>query len=104
MEHIVQFAIGIDDNAIVKNVTENAEREIINDLKQQVVNRIFNSRNYYNKNADPKYDPLTDFAKGIITSVIEDNKDVIIEKAAEHLAERLSKTKKGKEILNNLEV
>lgn len=101
MEHIVQFAIGIDDNAIVKNVSENAEKEIINDLKQKVANRIF-QHNYYNKNADPDRDPLTDFAKGIITSVIEDNKDVIIEKAAEHLAERLSKTKKGKEILDNL--
>lgn len=103
MEHIVQFAIGIDDNAIVKNVSENAEKEIINDLKQKVANRIF-QRNYYSKNADPDRDPLTDFTKGIITFVIEDNKDVIIEKAAEHLAERLSKTKKGKEILNNLEV
>lgn len=103
MEHIVQFAIGIDDNAIVKNVTENAEKEIINDLKQKVANRIF-QRGYYTKNADPDRDPLTDFAKSIITSVVEDNKDVIIEKAAKHLAERLSKTKKGKEILNGLEV
>ena len=103
MEHIVQFAIGIDDNAIVKKVSENAEKEIINDLKQKVANRIFDC-GYYKKNADPDRDPLTDFAKGIITSVIEDNKDVIIEKASKHLAERLSKTKKGKEILNNLEV
>ena len=101
MEHIVQFAIGIDDNAIVKNVTENAEREIINDLKQKVANRIF-QRNYYSKNADPDRDSLTDFAKGIITSVVEENKDAIIEKAAEHLAKCLAKSKKGKEILDNL--
>ena len=103
MEHIVQFAISIDDNAIVKKVTENAEREIINDLKQKVANRIF-QHNYYNKNVDPDRDPLTGFAKTIITSVIEDNKDAIIEKAAEHLAKCLSKTKKGKEILSNLEI
>lgn len=103
MEHIVQFAIGIDDNAIVKHVSENAEKEIINDLKQKVANRIF-QRNYYSKNADPDRDPLTDFAKGIIASVIEDNKDIIIKKAAEHLADKLARSKKGKEILNNLEV
>lgn len=101
MEHIVQFAIGIDDDAIVKKVSENAEREIINDLKQKVANRIF-QHNYYTKNADPDRDPLTDFAKKIITSVIEDNKDVIIEKAAEHLADKLARSKKGKEILDNL--
>ena len=103
MEHIVQFAIGIDDNAIVKKVTENAEREIIDDLKQKVANRVF-QHNYYNKNVDPDRDPLSDFAKRIIASAIEDNKDVIIEKAAEHLAKCLAKTKKGKEILGNLEV
>lgn len=102
MEHIVQFAIGIDDNAIVKKVSENAEKEIINDLKQQVANRIFESRSYYNKNVDPKTDPLSYFAKELVSSVIEDNKDAIIEKAAKHLADRLANTKKGKEILDNL--
>ena len=103
MEHIVQFAIGIDDNAIVKKVTENAEREIINDLRQKVANHIF-QKSYYAKNADPDRDPLCDFAKRIIVSAIEDNKDAIIEKAAEHLAKNLAKSKKGKEILDNLEI
>lgn len=103
MEHIVQFAIGIDDEAIVKRVTENAEREIIDDLRQKVANRIF-QKSYYSKNADPDRDPLTDFAKGIITSVIKDNKDAIIDKAAEHLAKCLAKSKRGKEILGNLEI
>ena len=102
MEHIVQFAIGIDDNAIVKRVSENAEREIINDLKQQVVNRIFESRSYYNKNADHKTDPLSYFARELVTSVIEENRDAIIEKASKYLADKIANTKKGKEILDNL--
>ena len=35
MEHIIQFGIGVDDDAIVKKVSENAERQIINDLEKK---------------------------------------------------------------------
>ena len=33
MEHIVQFAVGIDDEAITNRVSEHAEKEIIKDLR-----------------------------------------------------------------------
>ena len=36
MEHIVQFAIGIDDEAIVKRIEENAEKTITKDLRYKV--------------------------------------------------------------------
>ena len=32
MEHIIQFAVGIDDNAIVKRVEEQAEKQIVETL------------------------------------------------------------------------
>lgn len=103
MEHIVQFAIGIDDEAIVKIVNENAERVIINDLKQQVANKLF-QRDYYRNNADPERDPLSTFAKGIVERFLVENKDIIIERAAEQLADKLARTKKAKEILNGIKV
>lgn len=102
MEHIVQFAIGIDDDAIVKKVSENAEKEIIKELKQDVANKIFEAY-YWNKNADPKTDRLSNFSEHIVLSFLEENKEDIITKAAALLADRLARTKKGKEILNNLE-
>lgn len=50
MEHIVQFAIGIDDDAIRERIVANAEKEIIKDLKQDVANKLFEAY-YYNGNA-----------------------------------------------------
>ena len=101
MEHIVQFAISIDDAAITARVSENAEREIIKDLKQQVANKLFKSR-YYSQNVDPKNDPLSQFAENIVYTFLEDNKSAIIENASKMLAEKLARTKAGKEILGNL--
>lgn len=105
MEHIVQFAVSIDDNAIVKNVTEHAEKEIINELKQDVANKIFQSSSYYrNANADPKTDRLSYFAENIIKEMFKENEQYILDKAAAILADKLARSKKGKEILGNLEV
>lgn len=101
MEHIVQFAIGIDDAAIVKNVAEHAEKEIITDLKQQVTNQLFQAY-YYRQNADPEKDPLSEFSKDIILGSFEEHKDVIIQKAAEILADKLARSKAGKAIFENL--
>lgn len=103
MEHIVQFAIGIDDDAITKRVTENAEKEIIKDLKQDVANKIFQPY-YYKGNADPKRDHLSCFSENLVKAFFEENKEYIIDKAAAILADRLFRSKKGKEILDNLNV
>jgi hypothetical protein len=102
MEHIVQFAIGIDDDAIRERIVANAEKEIIKDLKQDVANKLFEAY-YYNGNANPKKDPLSDYAKGIVEKFLEQHQEEILNKAAVHLADKLARTKKGKEILNNLE-
>lgn len=100
MEHIVQFAIGIDDNAIKERVTANAEKEIIKSIKQDVANKLFST---WYRDADPKKDPLNEFSKGIIEKFLEQHQEEILNKAAAHLADKLARTKKGKEILNNLE-
>lgn len=101
MEHIVQFAIGIDDNAIVKNVLAHAEKEIIKELKQEVANKMFEAY-YWNQNADPKKDKLSTFSEHIVVGFLEENKEYILDKAAAILADKLARSKKGKEILGNL--
>lgn len=92
MEHVVQFAIGIDDERIVKLVEENASKQIIGELKQQVANRIF-SANYYGQNANPSRDKLSDVSEKIVADFLEDNKDIIIQRASEILADRMLKSK-----------
>ena len=76
MEHIVQFAIGIDDDAIVKKVSEHAEKEIIKNLEQQVANKIFQAY-YYSQNADPKHDKLSSFSERIVLNFLEENKEAL---------------------------
>lgn len=102
MEHIVQFAVGIDDRAIAENVSKNAEKEIIKDLQRQVTNKLFRAYNSY-RDADPKYDPLSEFSKGIVRDFLEENKDNIIKQAAKVLADSLARSKAGKAILTDLE-
>lgn len=92
MEHIVQFAIGIDDNRIVNLVEENASKQIIGELKQQVANRIF-SANYYGSNANPARDPLSDMSQRIVSDFLNDNKDVIVQRASEILADKMFRSK-----------
>ena len=99
MEHIVQFAIGIDDEGIKERITENAEKQIIKNIEQQVRNKLFES-SYYGRNADER-SPLNDYSKRLIESFLEKHKDEILEKAATHLAEKLVKTKAGKALLEN---
>lgn len=92
MEHIIQFAIGVDDDRIVKLVEDNASKQIIGDLKQQVANRIF-SAYYCGQNANPSRDKLSDLSVQIVSDFLKDNKDVIVERASELLADKMFKSK-----------
>ena len=96
MEHIVQFAIGIDDNAIIERIEKNAEKQIIQNIQQQVRNRLF--ERYYCHDADEK-SALNDYSKGIVEGFLQKHKDEILEKAATHLADKLARSKAGKALL-----
>lgn len=101
MEHIVQFAISIDDLGVEQIVKEKAAKTIIDDLKQEVRNKLY-CTSYYHRNASSD-DPLSSFSEGIILSVLNEEREKIIEKAAALLARRLSMSKAGKSILSNLD-
>ena len=92
MEHVIQFAVEIDDDKIVNLVEENASKQIIGDLKQQVANRIFSSY-YCWQNADPSRDKLSDLSVQLVSDFLKDNKDTIVERASEVLADRMFKSK-----------
>lgn len=101
MEHIVQFAIGIDDRSITERVEENAEKVIIKNLQQQVANKLFESR-YFNRNVDPKSDPLSEFSKEIVHDFLNENKEIIIQKTVKELSDRLMRSKAGKAIFEDV--
>lgn len=99
MEHFVQFAISVDDNAIKERIESNVEREVIQEITKKVEEVIYNKYAY----RDPK-EPLKNMVKARIDVIFTEEKDTIIEMASKILADRLLKSKKGKELLEQYEV
>lgn len=111
-EHILNFAISIDDDAIIKNVQQKADKQIINDIKEDLIRKIFSSRYAYcsshdvvekdkNGNLHVSRDAdLSDAAERIIKEAIGEYKEDIIERAAKILAEQFKRTKAWKEKAN----
>lgn len=93
MEHILQFAIGIDDEAIVEKIEENAEKTITKDLRDKVGEILFG----YNKWLGREADAITGWTERLFIRYLEDHKAEIIELAAKYLAEKLAKTKAVRE-------
>ena len=91
MEHIVQFAIGIDDEAIRKRIEASAENQIIDSIKSDVTDQIFRKSNWKNETQ------LHSWVKDIVVEAIPEHKDDIIKSAAMELCEYMKRTKAVKE-------
>ena len=100
-EHIVQFAVGIDDDAIIKYITEKASKDVLNDIKQQIVDKIWQSR-YYNYHADPKNDPFSELSKAMIQEIMEQYHDEIVDKTCQMLVKRLTASKKYRDRFDDM--
>lgn len=99
MEHFVQFAVSIDDNAITERVEAKAEKEIIDELKKIVQKHLF-GEDWYGR---PDSRTPSTYLTNRVDAFFKTHEDEIIKMAADRLADKLSRTKKGKEILSNLE-
>ena len=91
MEHIVQFAIGIDDEAIRKRIEASAENQIIDSIKSDVTDQIFRKSNWKNETQ------LHSWVKDIVVEAIIEHKDDIIKSAAMELCEYMKRTKAVKQ-------
>lgn len=96
MEHIVQFAVGIDDEAIKKRVEESGYDDVIKGLMLEAKKGLVNTpyaRTEWGR-IEIKWDRVLE---DNIKAFMAKNQDVIIEKAAEKLCESYKRTKKFKE-------
>ena len=96
MEHIVQFAIGIDDEAIRNRINQSAEKQITESIKKDVEGTIF-YKEWHSNNVD-KNSPR-EWARDLVKDVIDANKDQIIEAAVVELVKNMTKTKAVKEAI-----
>lgn len=94
MEHIVQFAINIDDKTIQERIEEHAYQDILNNLERKALNAL-GSGPYAQK------DRLNTLTYGAIQQLVARHKDEIIDKAAEMLADKFSRTKKYREAMGD---
>lgn len=99
MEHIVQFAISVDDNAIKQRIENNVEREVIKNITRDIKDAISNG--YYYRN---EKEALRNMVAERIDVFITNEKETILKMASEILADRLFRSKKGKELLAQFEV
>lgn len=93
MEHILQIAIGVDDEAIRKHIEKNAERQIIDKITGDLKGEIFHM-DYYNKS---KINGLSIASLDILKEFLEEHKDEIINAAGVQLCEYLKRTKPVKD-------
>ena len=88
MEHIIQFGVNIDDDAIMKMVSNKASDEILNQVKE------LTKSSYYSASK------LEIMAMDEISKVVADNKDVIIDKAVKVVCDNIRNSKKYRQALD----
>ena len=91
MDHLVQFTISIDDKNIAQMVEQKAAKAMEDEVLKVCKSQIGCEANYWG-NSEPG--PML---KKALDEFIKDNREKIIDKAADKLAERLSRTKVVKE-------
>lgn len=95
MEHVVQIGIGIDDEAIKETIVKNIEKTICSDVKDDIRKTLFSNYGYYTNGP-------SQFLKTQIDEFLEKNRDDILEMAADKLADKLSRTKKAREMVSEV--
>ena len=91
MDHLVQFTISIDDNHIAQMVESKAAKAMEDEVLKVCKSQIGCEADYWSSN-----EPGPALKKAI-DDFMKDNREEIIDRAADKLAERLSKTKVVKE-------
>ena len=89
MEHVIQLGINIDDEAIKKAVVADASRKISEELRQQI----------FSVGYGGSVRGLSDYSEILVKDVMEANKEEIIKRTAELLADSLRRSKKFRDAM-----
>ena len=98
MEHVVQFGINIDDEAIKKAIERNVMMQVAGQIKGDVMKSITGKKECTNYEYTTR---LNQIVQETTSEFLETNRDEIIEATACKLTERLMKTKAVKDMVNN---
>ena len=102
---IINIPIQVDEKPLEEVVKRDYEGKILNELVKRIETVLIDEAKYspYSYNSkDKARDGLKEMISEHIDIFLEDNKDEIIDVAASKLAERLARTKKAREVLEEL--
>lgn len=94
-EHIIQLAISIDDGKIIAGVEEAAKKQILTDLSAAIQKAVFVERWGGGTTTEPR-----EWCQFKFQDFLDNHKDEIIGAAAKLLADKLVRSKAGKELLS----
>ena len=98
MEHIIQFGVNIDDDAIRRTIENNIQRKVEENILEDVKRKITGTSTYSTWAYDER---LRDLISNATVKFLEENKEEIIENTSNKLVDRLVKTKAVKEMVNS---
>ena len=93
----VPVTIGIDEEAIAREVKENVESQVVARVADELKKQMFNNRYTYARDDYNDPEPLRNMIKAEIQKKLTEHQDLIIKTAAEILADKLARTKAVKE-------
>lgn len=94
MEHIVQFAIGVDDEGIRQRIVECAYTDVVKKLMEEAKKEMRLDARYYQKQT------WREIVEDALHDYFDEHKDLIIELAANKLANSYKRTKVFKETMS----
>ena len=96
MEHIVQFAIGIDDDAIKKICENKASEQIIKDVTE-----FSHGKSYYGRLNDTPEQLKSLFVEAI-DKYVKEHLEEVIHEAIKEVSKNIMKTKVVKEAISDM--
>lgn len=100
MEHILQFAIGIDEDRIKEEIKQSAVNKVSKELIDAAKKEL--GRDYYGRFSSEC--ELYKMAEAAIKNVVKEHENYIVESIAKNVAEGLVRSPKFREkVLNKLE-
>lgn len=108
MEHIINFAISVEDENIKRRVQDSAYKDIISDIKKDILRDLPATSEYWNSSWDNRkktWDDInwTKVVENSVNKIIDQYKEEIVDATAKKLSDRIYRTKALKETAKKVE-
>ena len=97
MEHIVQFAVSVDDDRIQKIMEESAAKQVADDIKAAS-----HGLSYYDNGVNKEPEKLKALFSDEIAKYVKEHADEIVKLVVAEVSKNMMKTKKIKEAIDSI--